>query len=130
MSPPKPATLDAVFALLVECAVAKKRCPQNATISDHVAGLGLTHGSSTVLTTPLAEQGRIYVEVYTHNWRVVEIRQGPHTGARTEECPHKNNGPYLVFPSQKATLRRLKVGRSRGRHCGAAALPPLPDFRT
>lgn len=128
MSPPKPATLDAVFALLVECAVAKKRCPQNTTIADHVAGRGLHRGNGVSITI-LADQGRICVEVYTHNWRVVEIRQGPHTGARTEECPHKNNGPYIVFPSSKATLRRLRVGRARRRQRGGPT-PPLPDFRT
>lgn len=43
----------------------------------------------------LAASGRIRIEVYGRNWRVVEICRGPHAGKRTAESP-RGGRPYLV----------------------------------
>jgi hypothetical protein len=58
----------------------------------------------------LARAGRIRIEVYAHNWRVVEILSGPNKGKRTAPCPNKTNGPYLVIEKEsRYRTRRFSV---------------------
>ena len=75
---------DATFAIFVKAACEGVRCPKN---DDLPAAAG---------TGRLARAGRIRVEVYEHNYRVVEIRAGDHTGKRTAEHP-SGRKPYRVI---------------------------------
>ena len=76
--------LDATFARLETIAAAGRRCPPRSAFLHHDA------------LSILAAQGRIRVEVWCHNWRVVEILTGPHTGARTQAAP-LGREPYRVL---------------------------------
>lgn len=96
-----PYILNNVFATLVAAARAGQRCP--VTAREGVPGL------PTGATSALARAGKIKVEVYAHNWRVVEILEGPHAGARTAPCPHENRGPYLIIGRE--TIRNTTVER-------------------
>ena len=86
-------TLEHVFARLVDCARKGERCPTGDAISAGVtaAGLALSRKSPT---TALALAGRIRVRVHAHNWRVVEILEGPHAGKETKAARW---GCYLVI---------------------------------
>jgi hypothetical protein len=82
---------------IVNAALMGERCPINAAES---AG-GLPRGA----TTELARAGLIRVEVYPHNWRVIEILQGPHAGKRTAPPPNRKWRPYLIV-DEHGSLRR------------------------
>jgi hypothetical protein len=61
------------FALITAAAAAGERCPMNAP-----------HGPvKQNAVSRLVKQGRIKVLVYTGNWRVAMILQGPHAGKHT-----------------------------------------------
>lgn len=78
--------LDAVFDRIVQAAVNGERCPQTGH-----------DGFTSAITTALARAGRILIEVYARNWRVVEILTGPHKGKRTMACPHNRSAaPHIV----------------------------------
>lgn len=77
--------LNLIFDLIVKRAFVGERAPINTEI----------RGGQAVLQA-LANQGRIKVEVYAHNWRVIEILKGPSVGARTKESPIKAP-PYIVY---------------------------------
>jgi len=111
--------LDDVFSQLVDAAIAGQRCP--VTAREGVPGLP-GHATSV-----LAREGRIKVEIYAHNWRVVEILDGPHAGARTKPCPHETNGPYRIIGREAArntTVKREVEVRS------VKAVPPPSRFYT
>lgn len=78
-------SLKDAFALLEAAAVAGERCP--------VSGGGLTSG----LTTDLAIDGKIKVEIYAKNFRRVTILVGPNAGKTTADPPNKNWKPYKVI---------------------------------
>lgn len=79
-----------VFATIVDAAVKGERAPQNDVLP-------------TGATSQLARAGYIKVEVYAHNWRVIEIRSGEHKGKRTQATPHKGEGkPYKVVEAGSA----------------------------
>ena len=83
--------LTRLFKLLEGCAVRGERCPMAAPHGP------LQKGSASGFGV-LARQGRIRVEVYPHNYRVVEIRQGHYRGARTAAPPNAKWRPYKVIP--------------------------------
>ena len=56
------------------------------------------------LTSALFKEGKIRVEVFAHNWRVIEILTGPHAGKRTLAPPYKYaTKPYLVLPASSVS---------------------------
>jgi hypothetical protein len=88
---------DDAFAMLVKAAVAGERCPKS-----HPTGRGTI---KSALVTQLAHAGRIRVEIYFHNWRVIEILEGPHKGRRTQECPKPGAKPYLTIDKSGTHFR-------------------------
>jgi hypothetical protein len=75
--------LDVGFEILLNAALAGTRCPTNDT-----------RGLSSSVVTALAREGKIRVEVFAHNWRVVTITEGLHAGACTQAHPTSKT-PYV-----------------------------------
>lgn len=88
MTPKDHAIMDKAFPLLEQAAIAGERCPQSRPHGPlHTAATGL-----------LARAGKIRVEIFSLNWRVVTILEGPHKGKHTARCPHGGSGkPYKVI---------------------------------
>lgn len=85
-----------VLAMLRDAAAAGLRCPANHEIRAAAYAHGLTFPIECY-PSELAYAGRIRVEVYARNWRVVEI-----DGLRTMEPP-RGGEPYKVIgPAQGA----------------------------
>ena len=118
---PSSVLVTRVFGMLEAAAAAGARCP----INDQ-----LPYGA----TKMLACNGRIRIEVYAHNWRVVEILEGPHKGKRTMEAPSIKSGklrgarpkPYLV--SDRDGIRRYGEP-VQTRHGQQAPSIPFADGR-
>ena len=77
---------DEVFRLLELAAIAGERCPKSKPY-------GPLPGE---LTQALVAEGRIRVEIFAENWRVVTILTGPHAGASTKAAP-KGGQPYRTL---------------------------------
>lgn len=75
------------FNVLCELANKGDRCP----VMDELRYLKLP-----INLRPLAEKGYIKIEIWVHNWRVIEIREGEHKGKRTAESP-LGNSPYKII---------------------------------
>lgn len=89
-------TLADAFAMLETAAASGARCP--------VAG---TNGLTSTLTGTLARTGKIRIDVYPHNWRVITIMAGPHAGKATALPPDKTWRPYRTIEAAQT----LKEGR-------------------
>ncbi len=74
------------FAMLERAALAGERCP-----------VSRTNGLTSHLTGNLARSGQIKIDVYPHNWRVITIMAGPHSGKATAPPPNKKWKPYLTI---------------------------------
>ena len=86
----RPADLDRAFKTVEAAALRGERCPLN---SKNGVVAGLQHGALPAL----ARAGRVRIEVYPHNWRVVEIIAGPHRGRCTARPPNHAWRPYRVI---------------------------------
>ena len=93
--------LRRVFALVEASAVNNERCPQ---LQPH----GVLSFAENIAILALARAGRLRIEIFAHNWRVVTICEGPHRGKHTMRSPYKGGGqPYKVIqkgdalPSQR-----------------------------
>lgn len=82
-APVTPEALDATFALLEEVACNGERCPQSKPFGP----------LNPRTMSALAHAGRICIEIFFHNWRVVTIMEGPHLGRQTMRPP-KAGKPY------------------------------------
>jgi hypothetical protein len=93
------ALLDKAFATLEAAAIAGERCPQAPP-----------HGNMRPeYPRDLARAGRIKIEIYMHNWRVVTIMEGPNKGKHTL-LPSRAGKPYRVIYKdhiQFGTVRAL-----------------------
>jgi hypothetical protein len=78
--------MEATFAVIERAAVAGVRCP--VTGSD---------GLTSRLTTALATDGKIKIEVYPHNFRRVTILVGPNAGKTTADPPNPSWKPYKTI---------------------------------
>ncbi len=90
MKLPKISLADA-FAVLEKAAAAGDRCP-----------MAKTDGLTSTLTSALARAGKIRIDVYAHNWRVVTILVGPHAGKSTLGAPNPHWRPYLTIGREHA----------------------------
>lgn len=93
--------LDAVFALIVEAALNNERCPMN---------YGFERSRGTIpqgAVDGLVKEGKIRVEVYAKNYRVIEIMWGRNAGKRTKPPDNKHWKPYKVLP--KPQLASIKT---------------------
>lgn len=79
-------TLDDCFATLERCAAAGERCPVNQPKGSFPSDR----------TSKLARQGKIRVEIFRYNWRVVTILVGPHAGKQTAPAP-EGTRPYVII---------------------------------
>lgn len=96
-----------VFSLLVDAAIAGRRCPT----ADELENAAGTYGRIAPIL--LAEEGKIRIEVFAHNWRVVTICEGPHAGAKTAPPPgQREHQPYHVI---EPGGRRRRPKRERDR---------------
>lgn len=92
--------LDKAFALLEATAIAGERCPQTAPF-------GPLPGPAT---GELARAGRIRVEIFAHNWRVVTIMEGLHRGKHTALSPYRGSKlPYKTIG--KEVVHNTRVTR-------------------
>jgi len=98
------AILNQGLAEIEAAAVAGERCP--VTRREGVKGL------SDGVTTALAREGRIRIEVYAKNWRVAEILKGPNAGKRTKAPPNPEWRPYLTIGVE--TVRAYRAARALG----------------
>lgn len=78
-------TLDETFRRLEAAAAAGDRCP---TTDQGLRSAAVSH---------LAHDGKIMVEVSTHNWRRVTILTGPHAGKSTAPNPLKRFSTCLTI---------------------------------
>jgi hypothetical protein len=103
-------TQDEAFAALERAAVAGDRCPVGSgPDANPIVGNGIVG--------KLCAAGRIQVDVYAHNWRVVTILEGPHKGKTTAPCPKPGAISYRSLvakrqqPSAPRPLTREELGR-------------------
>lgn len=84
---------DVVLDMLRTAAREGRRCPTNPELRDalHKQGLGL---SVSAIPPALARDGLLRIEVYSKNWRVVEV-----DGFRTAEDP-RGGEPYKVIEKE------------------------------
>jgi hypothetical protein len=85
------------FAAIERAALNGERCPTNHKGTENPNGT-LPSG----ITTALLKEGKIRIEVYPHNYRVIEILVGSNAGKRTKGPPNKKWRPYLVLPRSTA----------------------------
>lgn len=84
-----------VFGLLERAALEGRRCPTLDEIGRAMHEAGVPGGPSGA-TSALARDGRIRVEVFGKNYRVVTILTGPNAGKTT--APHSRyTKPYRVI---------------------------------
>lgn len=84
-TPPPRNYIDELMVMIEACVRTGERCPFNWEIS---------YGSEVFRA--LANAGKIRIEIYSLNWRVVEILTGVLAGKRTMEPPH-GGVPYKVL---------------------------------
>jgi hypothetical protein len=84
--------LTHIFNLVVSAAIAGERCPENWK-------LPLSTGISQ-----LCKHGRLKVYISGHNYRQVEILDGPHAGKRTAPDP-QNHRVWKIVGRTSETLR-------------------------
>lgn len=86
---------DKLFEKMVDLAVRGERCPFN----EHLPAGGLS---------ALARAGRIRIEVFRHNWRIVTILEGHHAGKQTKRDPALVPGsvPYVVIDGHSLVPRK------------------------
>lgn len=96
---------NTVFNLMLATALAGKRCPMNDQLPE----------PSSYLTL-LCRDGRLKVEVFDKNWRVVTILEGPHAGKNTASPPAGRSRlrPYVTI-DKNGTYRNGKLLASNHR---------------
>ena len=89
------AKYDKLFEKMVDLAVRGERCPFN----EHLPPGGLS---------ALARAGRLKIEVFRHNWRIVTILEGQHTGKHTKRDPalEPDAKPYVVIDARSPAPRK------------------------
>jgi hypothetical protein len=91
------ATLDRNFALIEAAASKGDRCPQAKPFGPLDAAA----------PAALARAGRIRIEVFMHNFRVVTMMDGPHKGKQTQAAPKQGSGkPYKIIYKDHIMVRR------------------------
>lgn len=98
-----PACLDKVFNVIVEHAVANKRCPENDTA-----------GVTSDVVAALARAGRIRVEISGHNYRTIVILEGEHAGKTTAPDPTRRM-PWKIIGKSTVVNVKPYVGRAANR---------------
>ncbi len=93
--------LDHLFDLMVHTAIEGQRCPTNDQLPDHSL-------------PALARAGKVRIEVFERNWRVVTILVGPHAGKQTSRGSVRPEAkPYIVIDASSAPRRTSIPSRHR-----------------
>jgi hypothetical protein len=104
--------LDRIFTMLVGIACRGERAPQ---LQPH--GVLTVAENNAILE--MARAGRLRVEIFAHNWRVVTICEGQYRGRHTQLSPYKGGGePYRVIQKGDVTAGQR----------GAPSLPRLLPY--
>jgi hypothetical protein len=114
--------IEECFALLEQAAIAGARCPQSAPFGPVRSGD----------VTALCRDGKILVEVFVHNWRVVTILTGPHAGKKTETPPTFNHSPkpYKTVGRETRVNGRIQESYStRSKRIGPSAPRAIHGLR-
>lgn len=77
---------DRTFELLQAAALRGERCPQSYPFGPLRSNI----------TSALAKAGRIRIEIFKYNWRVVTLMEGPHKGKQTAPSP-EGGQPYRTI---------------------------------
>ncbi len=89
--------LERAYEAILAAALNNERCPENQT-----------RGVDTHLCGELARAGRIKIEVFARNFRVVTILTGPHAGLKTAPPPYRVTQPKLIITaSGKQIIKRF-----------------------
>lgn len=87
---------EIILDILRDAARKGERCPTNGRLRVLAKQRGLTNGVPVdCIPSELAHRGLCRSEVYSQNWRVVEI-----DGMRTQECP-RGGEPYKVIDRRR-----------------------------
>lgn len=114
-APVTPEALNETFALLEAVARNSWRCPHSKPFGPLVPAV----------MSALAHAGRIKIEIFTRNWRVVTIMQGPHKGASTMRSPNEGQ-PYRTVFRDHIAVRGNRVMTHAG--SGGRPQPSLARF--
>ncbi len=98
----KPTALrdETLFERFEQAAISGERCPTMGQLRDE----GYVDSSKSAQR--LADSGAIRIEVYARNYRVIEIKLGPHEGRRTAPPPNEWHEPYYVREAGMKVDRR------------------------
>jgi hypothetical protein len=99
--PPSSNMLTKVFVMINAAAVNGERCPQKQP-----SGTFSREQNDALLA--LARAGKLRVEIFVHNWRVVTICEGPNSGRHTMLPPKR---PYPIKPYKVIAKGDLPVGQ-------------------
>lgn len=88
--------IEKCFEAIVHAVISGQRCPENDTL--HV---------NTERCRHLALAGRIKVEVFARNYRVVTILDGPHAGKKTAPAPYNVQKPKFVINKDGKTVFKM-----------------------
>ena len=112
-------TADEVIEMLREIALRGERCPGTKELRDMAKLRGYKGISASGNPVELAHTGRIRIEIYQQNYRVIQIGN-----LRTKECPHRVRPLRVVHatPKRVRALERDTAGRE-----AALALPTRRD---
>lgn len=108
-------TLNETFALLKEVARKGERCPAGKPFGPLVPAV----------MSALAHAGRIRIEIFCHNFRVVTIMEGPNKGLQTMPSPH-GGLPYRTVFRDHIAVRGNRVMAHAG--SGGRPQPSLARF--
>ena len=90
-------SLDKTFAELARCAAGGLRCPASTGPQEN-------RMTPSANITALARAGRIRVDIYPRNWRVVTILEGEHRGKTTAPCPKPGARPYRTIDANSTPI--------------------------
>ena len=100
--------LEDTYNQVVEAALRKRRCPDNASIN-------------SAQLTALARQGRLRIDISGRSYRTVHVLTGPHAGLSTLPDPDKGRVFKSIGVVSTSTLRRKQYDRNEPRQ-----VPSLP----
>lgn len=103
--------VEACFRAIVAAAIEGKRCPENDT-----------QGVSSYLTTFLAREGRIRIEISGHNYRRIVILTGDHAGKATAPDPTGRKPWKILDTETRVNGKTIDAGTSGRRQPSAPRL--------
>lgn len=92
-----------LFAVVEAAAINNERAPQ---LSPH----GILSVSDNRALLMMARAGRLRIEIFAYNWRVITICEGPNKGRQTLRSPHKgSNVPYKIIYKDHVVMKNAPI---------------------